>query len=117
MAAEQEVREHARVSLCRQAQQAGSLSDDELEYTSASSPGHTGRGGPGLAGAGAGADAREADERPSQAVLDAARAAASGQPCARPLVHHARARRAAAVLVADGPCLRTYAYILLELIS
>ena len=38
VAAEHEVPEHARVSLCRQAQQATSLSDDELEYASASSP-------------------------------------------------------------------------------
>ena len=38
VAAEHEVPEHARVSLCRQAQQVTSLSDDELEYASASSP-------------------------------------------------------------------------------
>jgi len=85
IAPEHQVLPHARVSLCRQAQQAGSLSDDELEYAAASSPaqgGRGGRGGGGLGGGGVEAAAGGADERPSHAVLGAARAAAAGQPCA-----------------------------------
>ncbi|KAK9827334.1 hypothetical protein WJX81_006406 [Elliptochloris bilobata] len=81
VAAEHEVPEHARVSLCCQAQQATTLSDDELEYTSSSSPAQAGRGAMRGSEGSAEAHDHEADERPSQATLDAAHAAASGRPC------------------------------------